>query len=276
MCRWMAYTGNPITIAEFILDTEHSLIDQSMSAKLSPKPTNGDGFGMGWYGPQGNPGVYRSTQPAWNDANLHDLANHIQSNLFFAHVRRSTGTPVQQSNCHPFRYGNWLFVHNGLIYGYEAIRRGMLLEIDAAYFPEVRGSADSELMFHLALTYGLQNDPIGALERMVGLVERLGREAGVEHPMQMTIGVANGERMWSVRYSSMGDSRSLFYTSDMVGLRALYPGNENLEMVGENARIITSEPTSDRAGVWNPVPEATAISVDGGNFELQPFTPQAA
>ncbi len=273
MCRWMAYSGNPIPIDELVLNTQFSLIDQSMSAKLAPNPTNGDGFGLGWYGPNGEPGVYRSTQPAWNDANLRDLSHHIESKMFFAHVRRSTGTPVQQSNCHPFRHGPWLFVHNGLIYGYEAIRRGMMLEIDPKLFPEVRGSADSEVMFYLALTYGLEEDPIGALERMVGLVEKLGQEAGVAEPMQMTVGASNGETLWCVRYSTARDSRSLFYTTDISTLRRLYPENPRIKLLTDVSRVVTSEPTSELEGVWNPVPESTALIVREESFEQRPFEP---
>ena len=78
MCRWMAYSGNPILLEEMVLKPAHSLIDQSLSAKMAPKPTNGDGFGIGWYGRGGEPGVYRSVQPAWNDANLVDLAHHLE------------------------------------------------------------------------------------------------------------------------------------------------------------------------------------------------------
>ncbi len=273
MCRWMAYSGNPVAIDELVLNTEFSLVDQSMSAKLAPKPTNGDGFGLGWYGEDGEPGVYRSTQPAWNDANLRDLAHHLKSGMFFAHVRRSTGTPVQQSNCHPFRHDRWLFVHNGLIYGFDKIRRGMMLEIDPQLFPEIRGSAASEVMFYLALTYGLKEDPIGAIERMVGLVERLGHEAGVAEPIQMTVGASDGETLWSVRYSSVRDSRSLFFTTNVSELRELYPDNANLDLVGETGRIVTSEPTSDLEGVWNAVPESTALTIRGGDFEQRPFQP---
>jgi predicted glutamine amidotransferase len=275
MCRWMAYSGNSIPLDEMLFKTDYSLIDQSMSAKLAPQPTNGDGFGIGWYGRGGRPGLYRSTQPAWNDANLQDISHHLESELFFAHVRRSTGTPVQQSNCHPFRHRKWLFVHNGLIYGYDRVRRGMLLEIAPELFSEIRGSADSELMFYVAITYGLHNDPIGALAKMVGLVERLGHEAGIEHPMQMTVGVSDGETLYSVRYSSVRDSLSLFYTTDTAKVRDLYPENPGLELVGDTARLITSEPTSDLEGMWNPVPESTAVIVKAGNIELRPFESSA-
>jgi predicted glutamine amidotransferase len=275
MCRWLAYSGSPLAIEEFVFKPTHSLIDQSMSAKMAPKPTNGDGFGVGWYGPNGEPGRYRSVQPAWNDDNLRDIASHIKSSLFLAHVRRSTGTPVQQSNCHPFQHGKWLFVHNGLIYGYELIRRGMILEIDPKYIPELMGSADSELMFYLALTFGLETKPLQALERTVGLIEKLGHEAGVEHPIQMTVGVSNGQTLWSVRYSSEGNSRSLFYNTDVADLRLLYPEEKELEYIQDDARVIASEPLGELPKVWNPVSEATSVIVADGGIELVPFVPTA-
>ena len=99
MCRWMAYCGNAIPLDTLMFETEHSLIDQSLSARMAVEPTNGDGFGIGWYGRENRAGMYRSTQPAWNDANLRDLAFQIESPLFLAHVRRSTGTPIQATNC---------------------------------------------------------------------------------------------------------------------------------------------------------------------------------
>ena len=101
MCRWMAYSGASIALAEVLLETEISLIDQSLSARRSIEPTNGDGFGVGWDGRAGRPGLYRAIQPAWNDENLRDLAAQVESGLFLAHVRRSTGTPVQRSTTAP-------------------------------------------------------------------------------------------------------------------------------------------------------------------------------
>jgi len=105
MCRWLACTGSPVFIDELIFKPEHSLIEQSLSATSGATPTNGDGFGIGWRGTKETPGLYRSVQPAWNDRNLRDLAEHIESGHFIAHVRAATGTAVQHSNCHPFRFG---------------------------------------------------------------------------------------------------------------------------------------------------------------------------
>ena len=115
MCRWLAYSGNPIHLEELIFKPEHSLIDQSLAARVTATTTNADGFGIGWYGTRSFPGLYRDIQPAWNDSNLQDLAAQIESQLFMAHVRSATVPPVQQTNCHPFRHGHWLFMHNGSI-----------------------------------------------------------------------------------------------------------------------------------------------------------------
>ncbi len=41
--------------------------------------TNGDGFGMGWYGMGDGPAVYHGVAPAWGDENLRELAAHVES-----------------------------------------------------------------------------------------------------------------------------------------------------------------------------------------------------
>ena len=96
MCRWLAYSGSPVLLEELLYGPKHSLIVQSLHSQLGAEETNGDGFGIGWYGAQSAPGVFHSTEPAWNDRNLRDLAGHISSGVVFAHVRASTGSPVHR------------------------------------------------------------------------------------------------------------------------------------------------------------------------------------
>lgn len=153
MCRWLAYTGNPIHLETVLFRAKHSLIDQSLHSELGATTTNGDGFGIGWYGhPDELPFRYRSVHPAWNDRNLREAARAIRSRMFIAHIRAATDTPVQETNCHPFRHGRWLFVHNGLIRDFHKLRRDLTMKVDPALFPTLEGSTDSELMFRLALT----------------------------------------------------------------------------------------------------------------------------
>src|SRR5918997_1953586 len=155
MCRWLAYFGSPIRLEELVFNPEHSLVEQSRNARLTSHVTNADGFGLGWYGTGDGPGRYRSVAPAWSDRNLQELCGHIRSPLFIAHVRATTGTPVQETNCHPFRYGRWLFVHNGFIADYPRLHRELVLAVDPDLFTNIEGTTDSELLFHLALTFGL-------------------------------------------------------------------------------------------------------------------------
>src|SRR5213083_1113278 len=191
MCRWNAYLGQPLLLEELLFRTQHGLIDQSLHSRMGAETTNGDGFGLGWYmaGRANEPGRYRSIEPAWNDANLRELAGHIESPLFLAHIRAAVGSPVQQTNCHPFRHGRWLFVHNGYIAEPQVLRRDMMLAIEPALFADVHGSTDTEVVFHLALTFGLEDDPIRSLERTIGFIESTARKLGVEDPVQGSFGV---------------------------------------------------------------------------------------
>ncbi len=275
MCRWMAYSGDAVPMSRLIFETEHSLIDQSLSARTSEQTTNGDGFGVGWYDRLDVPGVYRHLSPAWNDPNLRDLCQHIESPLFLAHVRAATSTPVQQTNCHPFRHGNWLFVHNGVISGFEQLRRDMAMAIDPSLFNSVLGSTDSELMFYLAVTFGLADAPYEAVAGMVGFIEQLAISKGIAKPVQMTLGMADGDTLYAVRYSSERDSRTLYYSASVAALRELVAPEHHgeIDAFGPDAISIVSEPFHSLEGAWHPVPESTFLTVRQGEVSLREFVP---
>lgn len=274
MCRWVAYHGTPLHLEELILRPKHSLIDQSLHSQLGATTTNGDGFGIGWYGLGDTPGVFHSVEPAWNDRNLKDLAGHLVSPLVFAHVRASTGGAIQQTNCHPFRHGRWLWMHNGLIREFTTVKRDLAFAVDPSLYPEIEGSTDSELFFYLALSFGLEDDPPAAVERAAGFIEATGRTYGVEHPIQMTVATTGGTSIWAFRYSSEGASRSLFFSTAVETLRAQYPDNPVLHQLSTEARLVVSEPLGDLAGAWNEVPESSYGVVQEGQDELRPFAPR--
>ncbi|MFJ5829732.1 class II glutamine amidotransferase [Streptomyces sp. NPDC093089] len=277
MCRWLAYWGTPVLLDTILYRPTHSLIDQSLHSKLGVETTNGDGFGVGWYSAHNDtPALLRDVGPAWNNRNLRELADHVRSPLFFAHIRASTGTAVQQSNCHPFRYGRWMFMHNGAVEGFPVVRRDLTMLVAPGLYTNIEGTTDSEVMFYLALTYGLDEDPPGAVARMAGVVERVCREHGVEFPLQMTLALTDGERVWVFRYSSARASRSLFYSSRVDALRRLHPDLGFLQHVSGDTRLVVSEPLGDLPGAWNEVPENSYGVVQPGNDELHRFAPAAA
>ena len=274
MCRWLAYSGSPIRLEELLVKRDRSLIDQSLHSREGATPTNGDGFGVGWYEEGEPPRVYRSVHPAWNDRNLKELAAGISSPLFLAHIRASTGTAIQETNTHPFRYGNWLWMHNGLIREFPRMRRELVLAIDDSLFDSLEGTTDSETMFYLALSFGLEDDPVAAVERMVGFVEDTGRRHGVEQPIQMTIATTGGDSVYAFRYSSEGESRSLYFSTRMDSLKALYPDSAELAGLSDETRVVVSEPLGDLEGAWNAVPESHVGIIQPGEDELRPFTPK--
>src|SRR3954462_13514336 len=208
MCRWLAYSGSPILIQEALYEGPNSLVAQSLHSRLGAEPTNGDGFGVGWYGPPVTPGVFHGTEPAWKHRNLHELAGHISSPLFFTHIRSAIGSAVQQTNCHPFRHDRWLFMHNGYINEFATIKRDVLLAVDPSLYPKIEGQPDSEALFFLALPFGLEDDPPAAIEQAIGFVEAIAERRGVVDPFQGTIATTDGEGIWASRYSSEGKSRS--------------------------------------------------------------------
>ncbi|WP_258370561.1 class II glutamine amidotransferase [Curtobacterium sp. MCLR17_043] len=264
--------GHPIEPRELIYDTERSLIEQSRFHSPETPAPNGDGTGLGWYGRRDRPTLFRSAAPAWGDENLRELASEVSSGLFLAHVRAATGTPIQETNSHPFRYGNRLFVHNGFIRDFAVVRRQLLAAVRDDLFPCILGSTDSELMFHLALTFGLEEDPVGGLERMAGLVESVASAAGIDGALQMTIGLTDGETLTAVRYASAGTANSLFISSDVGSVRQLYPEVGRLAHMPENARVVVSEPLVALPGLWREVPAGTAVTIGTDPVEV-PFRP---
>lgn len=276
MCRWMAYSGDPILAEDLLFKPQHSLIDQSLHSRMGATTTNGDGFGIGWYGEGPHPALFKSVEPAWNDTNLRELAAQIRTPLMFAHIRAATGTPVQRSNCHPFRHENWLFMHNGSIGGFHEMKRDLVLEIDPALFLDLEGSTDSETLFYLALTFGLVDDPVGAMERAVGFIEDVADRHGIERALQVSAATSDGESVWAFRYSSIGQTRTLFFSTAVEQLRELHPELPVLSQLGDEARLIVSEPLRDLPDAWQEVPESSWGVVRPGDDDLQPFRPVRA
>jgi glutamine amidotransferase len=273
MCRWLAYSGDPVCLEDLLFKPKNSLVVQSKHSQLGVETTNGDGFGVGWYGRLDTPGVFTSIEPAWNDRNLRELASQATARRVFAHIRATTGSAVQQTNCHPFRHGRWLWMHNGVIAEFPRVKRDLTLAVQPDLYPFIEGSTDSEVFFHLALTFGLEEDPPGAVSRAVGLIEETGRRHGVDFPIQMTVATTDGEATWAFRYSSERRSRSLFHSADIATLRLQYPENPVLHQLSDDARLVVSEPLGDLHGVWREVPESTCLVIRGGEEQILDFSP---
>jgi glutamine amidotransferase len=268
MCRWLAYAGLPVFLDELLVKPENSLVRQSLAARHSHLKTQGDGFGLGWYGDRPMPGLYRDVMPAWNDVNLRELAEQTRSHLFLAHVRASTGAPPARINCHPFRVDTWLFMHNGQIGGYDRIRRELDMRIAPDLYDHRRGGTDSEAMFLLALGHGLRDDPLEALRRTVAEIEVMMAEHGIAEPLRMTAAVSDGRALWAVRYASDAAAPSLFFCT---GERFYDPAHGFRPVPGDGSVLVLSEPLDEAEDWWREVPQDFALFADGGDVALGPF-----
>nr|WP_247707225.1 hypothetical protein [Streptomyces sp. RT42] len=180
-----------------------------------------------------------------------------------------SGTPVLLSEvlCQ-------LWTHNGMISEFRRIRRDLALAVDPAWYADIEGSNDSEVMFFLALTFGLPEDPPGSVARMAGFVETTAQSHGIGQPLQMTIAVTDGERVWVFRCSSEGRSRSLYASTKVDALRALHPDVSFPRELSDETRLVVSERLGDLPGAWNEVPGSSYGVVQPGGGVLHRFRPE--
>lgn len=255
MCRWAAYIGSPIYLEEIVTAPGQSLIDQSLHAEESKTPTNGDGFGLAWYGARETPGLYHDVLPAWADDNLRNLAHQVQSRLFLAHVRAATGTATSRTNCHPFAVGRWSFMHNGQAGGYRRFRREVDMSITSPCYAHRQGTTDSEALFLMALGEGLDENPRRALERATGRMEAMSRETGETPHMRMTVAVSDGERLYCARYASDRFAPTLYHKRMNQG------------------RVVVSEPLEHGTDDWQEIPPGSFATITHEGAEIEAFHP---
>jgi predicted glutamine amidotransferase len=240
MCRWIAYRGQTTALEHYVTEPAHSLISQSIHALESTASTNGDGFGLGWYGQHPEPGLYREIRPAWSDENLRYLCRHLQSHLFFAHVRAATGTPITRPNCHPFVCGTWMFMHNGLIGSWSRLRRQVEALIPDALYPARVGTTDSEAIFLAIMGAGMEN-PIAATERTLRRLTGFVNHNGACERFRFTAALSNGRELYAFRYAVNDRANTLYYQECHNGI------------------VIVSEPLDRDHSKWVSVPENTVV-----------------
>jgi glutamine amidotransferase len=250
MCRCIAYAGPEIFLEDLLFHQEFSIVRQSLSARESVFTTNGDGFGVAWYGRRTAPGLFKDILPAWNDSNLRSLAAQVQTRRFFAHVRASTGTAVTRTNCHPFTWRNWAFMHNGKIGDWSRCRRDFEAHISAEFYPHRQGTTDSEALFLLALSNGLANDPVGAVEQALRTALEVMEKNAATEPLRISMALTDGQAIWAFRYSSDHQSPSLYF-----GM----PSTRASESSVNPVNTIASEPLDSQADHWYGVDEGTVL-----------------
>ena len=244
MCRWLTYIGEPRLIEEFLYEGPHSLCEQAQHSHKAKLGVHGDGGGLGWYGNAAEPALYRDAGPAWADPNLRELTRVIESHVFFAHVRASTGAPNLHVNCHPFRFGEWLFMHNGQIGGFRELRRTLYDMLTDDCFDAVVGGTDSELMFHLMIANGLRTEPRAAILKTIDKINVLRVERGVSEAFRATLAVTDGRAVHAVRWASDKHTPSLYLSR------------------ADSGTLLVSEPLDEDISNWTAIPANSYVQLE--------------
>lgn len=256
MCRLTAYLGPEIPLENIIAKPCHSLLVQSQDAQEAKLRVNGDGFGIAWYGHLAEPGLFRDVCPAWSDSNLPSICRLVRAPLFLAHVRAATSGSNSRENCHPFSFGRWSFMHNGGLGDFDKMRRAMEAEIADRYYLARRGTTDSELLFLLLLSNGLEANPETALARTLARVRDLWREHGADgQPLRITCVLSDGERLFGFRHASDTKAPTLYVADGL----------------DHGGRAFASEPLEGAAPRWCRIEADRLVTLTSSAISEQPL-----
>ena len=282
MCRFIAYSGEPLLLEDVLYRPSNSLIHQAADAMESRTRINADGFGIGWYQPElsDEPAVFKDVTPAWNDANLRSLAGKVASPCILAHVRAARRDDlVCRVNCHPFQRGRLLWMHNGGIPDRGRLHRRVAAETGDAAMAQIEGSTDSELAYTLFLDLletlsdrsPTPDELARAMRRTVERIVVWWREDGDERFLALNFCVTDGRCVVATRMARAGEPLSLHYCT---GSRYVCrDGRYRIEAPepGRRCAMVTSEVLSQDAR-WEIVPPDGMVVVrEDRSVEVRPL-----
>nr|GAT57589.1 predicted protein [Mycena chlorophos] len=285
MCRFVIYKGtSPVQLSHLLTRPTHSIINQAFDSRLRldrRRPMNGDGFGVGWYdtvydeelGPQ--PCIFTSVTPAWNNINLQRLAEKIKSPLVFGHVRATTAGSLSLDNCHPFKYGKLMFMHNGGIAQWELIKRQVQKDLPDFAFNMAQGNTDSEWAFAVFLSKLPDADarvftPEILRKAMLDTIAALNSYAdavNITEPSLMNFCVTDGDTVVATRYisSDKDEAASLWFSSGTTFSEDTEGGGGHYRMSKadkrENIIMVASEPLTFERADWMEIRTNTMVVI---------------
>ena len=246
MCRHLAYLGPPVTVAELVLTPRHSLLEQTWAPAdmRGSGSVNADGFGFGWYDGRGDALRYRRAVPMWADGSLSDLAGSIRTTALVAAARNgTTGMPVTETACAPFRERRWLFSHNGIVAGWPASVESLARDLPTADLLRIEAPTDSALLWALALRRLRDGSPPDLV------VEELTTEVAEAAPgSRLNLLLSDGD---VVVASTWGHSLSVLEDSDRV--------------------LVSSEPFGEPAEAWQPIPDRHLVVASLSGTKTRPL-----
>lgn len=274
MCRWIAYTGKPIYLDTLVTKPDHSLVVQSRHSQMNYTKsgqllsTNGDGFGIGWYDKRKEPGLFKDDLPAWHNTNLNNLCHQVKAHTFMAHIRATTTGDIQRANCHPFRYKNWLFQHNGHVSHFPQIRRELQLSIAPELYPLLQGTTDSETFFYLAITLGLLDQPKAAMQKMVETVLRALLKVDQDGVLNLSCAISDGKKLYTVRYSHNEAPMTQFVSTDTACMAEFAKA---IPRIPSGSTVVVSEPLDNISSKWRKIANNSFTTISNNKVDSETF-----
>lgn len=259
MCRFIAYLGKEgVLIDTLIFNADNSLVKQSHAHKEGVSRVHADGFGISWYdfNIDNIPAVFKSTQPAWNDLNLQNLAKKIKSPCFLAHVRAATIGSVREDNCHPFAYNEFSFVHNGTIRHFEHLKRKIFDLLEDELLFNIKGTTDSEYLFYLILHFHALGQKLSdSVIKAIHWIEDAQLEFDDAEFSRINIVITNGKELVATRFAS----------KDHTCLPLHYTLVKNAN--GATSITLSSEVLSESNPSWAEIPVNSYLFVNSDRMK---------
>lgn len=263
MCRFLGFqSSRPCEIHYSLHDAENALVKQS---KKHP-----DGWGVGYYVDK-ELYLMKSARAAFRDFNFPHLTKGIVSKTIICHVRQATMGAKKIENCHPFKFGNWMFAHHGNIRRFKKVKPLLLKEMPQKMKQHIQGLTDSEVAFHLFMTYlsqevrdverVLQVKPIEkALIKTINKIDQLVKKVGASKKSDLNFILTNGK----------------FILATCRGEKLYYTEHHETMGISKKRRLekyfmICSEKFS-KSDYWEKVPKNSLIIVnDKADYDIVPL-----
>jgi predicted glutamine amidotransferase len=201
MARLVGFIGNRPDLGARVIELE----GRALAVRRKPDVT--PGWGVGFY-QAGEILLKRRPIDERAEIQITDLTHDVRADALLAHVRLATVGAPRTENTHPFRYRQWLFANTGTVDSFSRLRGRLTEQLPTFLHRDVRGETDSELIFHLFLSFLHDAGELDraavepqaarqALRGAIALVDGLCAEEGAS-PTALNILVTNPEYLLAV------------------------------------------------------------------------------
>jgi predicted glutamine amidotransferase len=267
MARLLTFISNRPDVGVRAIEIEKRHLAVRMKAGVTP------GWGVGFY-QAGEILLKRRPIDDRPEINLAPITKDMRADILVAHVRSATVGAPRTENTHPFRYRQWLFAQTGTVDSFAMLRGRILESLPVFLARDVKGDTDSELIFHLFLSFlhdmGHLDRPAvdpasarSALSACVALVDRLCAEQGAA-PSALNLVITCGDYVLALHGGAKMAYRVYTGRHDME--RLLSDGGLNKSRAPEEAKsrltLLAADFDDDQTPPgWTSVPERAIVTL---------------